>query len=394
MVPARRVLFVNHVSQMSGAEASLLGLLRRLPAEGFDPEVCLPAGGPLSERLAAVGIASHPVFLPRIKRRASPMAHLAAGVRLGAAIGRLRYLARRRGSVLVHANSNTAALAALPAARFAGVPGIWHIRDLVPLGALGRHLGPLATRVIAISQAVAAEAEHWGVDPARITVVANGVDADAFRPDPAAGARLRADLGIPPDAFVIAAVGQMVPWKGHHLLLDALGSLRRPAPDADIRAVLAGADLFGDHPEYGDALRRRAEEPDLAGAVAFLGHRPDVAAVYNACDVFVLPSRREPFGRAVIEAMACGKPVIAGAEAGPAEILTDGETGLLIPPGDATALAAAIARLREDTDLSARLAEAGLAHVRREYTEERTAAGVADVYREVLRDIPAPKPEK
>ncbi len=196
--------------------------------------------------------------------------------------------------------------------------------------------------------------------------------------------RLRSELGIPPEAFVVAAVGQIVPWKSHHVLLDAVGRLRRAPEGVEIRCLIAGADLFGDHPDYEALLRARAMQPDLRGAVTFLGHRTDVTAVYNACDAFALPSRREPFGRALVEAMACGKPCIACNEAGPAEIVADGETGLLVPPGDAGALAVAIDRLRRDAALAACLGEAGRARALAEYTEATTAARTASLYRELL----------
>ncbi|HOJ20024.1 MAG TPA: glycosyltransferase family 4 protein [Armatimonadota bacterium] len=381
---APSILLVNHVSLVSGAERSLLGLARRLPDEGFSIEAALPPGGPLCDELAALGIPVYPVRLARLKRRTSPLRHLHAGIRLGASAHSLARLARRREIAIVHANSTTAALAALIAARRARLPGIWHVRDLVPLGGLGRWLGRLATRVIAISSAVADQVASWGVARERIVTLPNGIDPEAFRPDEDARMRLRSELGIPPEAFVVAAVGQIVPWKSHHVLLDAVGRLRRAPEGVEIRCLIAGADLFGDHPDYEALLRARAMQPDLRGAVTFLGHRTDVTAVYNACDAFALPSRREPFGRALVEAMACGKPCIACNEAGPAEIVADGETGLLVPPGDAGALAVAIDRLRRDAALAACLGEAGRARALAEYTEATTAARTASLYRELL----------
>ncbi len=173
---APSILLVNHVSLVSGAERSLLGLARRLPDEGFSIEAALPPGGPLCDELAALGIPVYPVRLARLKRRTSPLRHLHAGIRLGASAHSLARLARRREIALVHANSTTAALAALIAARRARLPGIWHVRDLVPLGGLGRWLGRLATRVIAISSAVADQVASWGVARERIVTLPNGID--------------------------------------------------------------------------------------------------------------------------------------------------------------------------------------------------------------------------
>lgn len=378
-----KVLFINHVSQISGAERSLLGLIRHLPDEGFAPEAALPAGS-LFDELAGMGVPVCPVELARLKRRASPVRQLSASLRLGITGRVLAQVARQRGISLVHANSSTAALAGLLAARWAGVPGVWHVRDLVPLGGLGRWLGSLASRVIAISGAVAAEAAAWGVPPDRIVTIANGVDASRFHPDRTARAHLRGELGIPPSAFLVASAGQLVPWKGHHVLLDALGRIRRASPGEDIRCVIAGADLFHDHPDYEMLLRGRAQQPDLSSAVTFLGQRQDMPALYNACDAFVLASKREPFGRALVEAMACGRPVVAFRDSGPAEIVSDGATGLLVPPGDVEALAGALVRLRQESDLARRVGDEARRHAHAEYPEERTAQRVAALYREVM----------
>lgn len=379
-----RVLLVNHVSQMSGAEMSLLGLVEGLPDAGFAVEVALPPGGPLMKRLAAREIPRHAVAMTRLRRRTSALRQLWVMIRLAVSARLMARIIRQRGIALVHANSTVAAIPALMAARQAGVPGLWHVRDLLPLGFLGSHLGRQAARVIAISGAVAEEVAGAGVPRERIVVIPNGVNPEQFYPDAEAGARLRQELGIAAEAFVLVAASQIVPWKNLHVLLDALSRVRRAAPEADIHCLIAGADLFHDQFQYEALLRARAQQPDLAGAVTFLGQRDDMRAVFNAGDVCVLPSKREPFGRVLIEAMACGKPVIAGNEGGAAEIVIDGQTGLLAPPGDAEALARAITRLYQTPKLARSMAEAGRQRALSEYPMARTVSRMAALYREVL----------
>jgi glycosyltransferase involved in cell wall biosynthesis len=137
--------------------------------------------------------------------------------------------------------------------------------------------------------------------------------------------------------------------------------------------------------EYAERLKERVAAPDLAGSVVLAGARRDVAACMDAMDVVVHASDREPFGRVLLEAMAATRPVIAPREGGPLEIVADGHTGVLVPPRDADALAAAIVSLLEDPARRAEMARAARAHVAARFDIRQHARAVEAVLDDVLR---------
>lgn len=366
-----RIGFVNTVGRISGAEESLLTLLTHLDRRRFAAALLCPPG-PLATAVDVPVVDLPTVRLYRrgpLARRLTGLAQLAAA---SAVVGRAS-----AGLDLLHANSVAAALACLSAARRRRIPLVWHVRDLrLPPGLL-HVLRPWVAVAIAISRAVAAALLAGGMPVDRVVVIPNGFDP-ARRPVRRSRAEVRAELGIGADEPMILTVGQLVPWKGHDVLLSAAGRLDRPA-----RWVVVGDDLFGDHPDYVAELRRRAAA--LAGRVVFTGYREDVPDLMAAADLFVLPSRGEPFGRVVLEAMAAQLPVIATVPGGPADIVVPGRTGSLVPAGDAAALARAVGHMLSLTAAQRRaLGRAGAAVVARRFAADRHALRVAEVYEGVL----------
>jgi glycosyltransferase involved in cell wall biosynthesis len=183
----------------------------------------------------------------------------------------------------------------------------------------------------------------------------------------------RAGLATPEDAALALALGRLHRNKGFDILLDAMAQVPR------LHLWLAGEG------EERAALEARAARLGIADRVAFLGWRDDVAALLGAADMLVSSSRHEPLGNVVIEAWAAGVPVIAAASAGPRALIRDGESGLLVPPENAEALAAALRRLAADRDLRARLAAAGRAAWAAEFAEPRVVA----LYRDFLATVRA-----
>ncbi len=171
-----------------------------------------------------------------------------------------------------------------------------------------------------------------------ITQIYNGVDTDQYRPDPLARARVRCELGLAEDAFVAGVVGRLDPIKDHPTLLAAFGRLRAEHPEARLL-------IIGDGPE-------RARLEALAGdGVLFLGDRGDVPELMRALDVFVLPSRNEGISNTILEAMASGLPVVATRVGGNAELVAEGNTGVLLEAGDPIAMGGALRRYASDPPL-------------------------------------------
>ncbi len=190
-----------------------------------------------------------------------------------------------------------------------------------------------ADALVAVSRALAGLAVEAGADPARVTVLRNGVDAERFRPLPMD--ECRRGLGLPEQGRVLASVGLLVPRKGHDLLLRALALM--PAAERPYTVIA------GDGPEEG-ALRALAAQLGLAERVRFLGavEHDALAALYSSSDLSVLASSREGWPNVLLESMACGTPVVATAVHGSPEVVADESVGLLVQERSAEALAAAL----------------------------------------------------
>lgn len=223
---------------------------------------------------------------------------------------------------------------------------------------------------IAVSEALAHFSRN--IEGARrpIRVVQHGIPA---MPNGDSQAARRA-LGLAPDGLAVGIVGRLIEQKG---IADAIDAFARVAPGR------AGVELLiaGEGPAR-RALERRAATSPSGERVRFLGWRSDRQAVMCALDLLMAPSLREGFGLAVLEAMALGIPVIATRVGGLSELVAEGETGLLVPPADPPALAAALHRMLEDPALRRRLGEAGRARARRDFTIGRMAEETLAVYRE------------
>lgn len=209
-------------------------------------------------------------------------------------------------------------------------------------------------------------------------LIPRGVDTEAFQPDCPPRLGLRQRLGTPPEVKVAAAVGHLLPVKGHDLLLEAVRGLD------GVEVWLAGA------PQDGSQVRKleqMAREAGLAGRVRFLGNVSDVAALHAEVDLFVHPSRQEGCPVALLEAMACGKACIATRVAGAEDVIEDGVSGLLVPPQDAEALRAAIERVIQDGEFRARLGAGARRRIEESYSIEREVAQHEEMYLRVLGQL-------
>jgi glycosyltransferase involved in cell wall biosynthesis len=228
--------------------------------------------------------------------------------------------------------------------------------------------------VVAVSSAVAAELRNRiGVDGARISRIPSAVDTELFKPDRRARARIVAELGLPDDACIVAMAAQMIPRKGHRRLLAALPQVLAQQPM--VRVV-----LFGRGP-LEPALREAAA--NLGDCVVFAGFRDDFASWLPGVDIVAHPAEREGLGVALLEAMSCGVPVVATAVGGIVDAIDDDREGLLVPPGDTAALAAALMRLSGDDVVRRRLGAAGRARVEREFSIALMAGRYLDLYRTI-----------
>jgi glycosyltransferase involved in cell wall biosynthesis len=205
--------------------------------------------------------------------------------------------------------------------------------------------------------------------PERFVIIHSGVDVDRFRRRPPQDPARRSALGLPTDGPLVGCVARLVPVKGVHVLLEAVPQIRAAVPGATLVFV-------GDGPLRAE-LERRSESLGLNGATVFLGLRHDIAELLPLFDVLVLPSLNEGMGRVVVEAQASGRPVVASRVGGIQDLVTHGQTGLLVPPADANALSSAIIECLTNPALAESLARQARAGV--------DAYGIAPMISEIDR---------
>jgi glycosyltransferase involved in cell wall biosynthesis len=383
------VLYVNHTGVISGGERSLLSLLDALPAE-VDPLVASPRGG-LQEAVEALGIPAATITGTAGSLRLHPLHTPRTLGELTRAALQVSRAARRHRAELVHANSIRAGIVA-GLARVPAAAKLVHVRDCLPPGLLStatmRLIGATATTVVANSSytasSVRALAPHASVE-----VVHNGIDLARWDPARIDRAAARASLGdAGRRAVLLGVVAQLSPWKGQDTAIEALELLRSDGVDAHLLLIgsakfVARATRF-DNEAYVARLRRMIAAAGLEDRVSWLGEREDVPELIRALDILLLPSWEEPFGRALIEAMALGVPVISTNVGGPAEIVEQGREGLLVAPRDPAAWAQAIRLISESPGRASGMARAGRAKVQARFTLEQHVAAMLGVYRRAL----------
>ncbi len=324
------------------------------------------AEGPL---LASVRAEGFRVVAPRLERRLSPLAHWRA-------FRDMVRLFRAERPDLVHAHMPISGFLARMAAWRVGVPriaytghGFWfNFPGSWPRAAAGYAMEWVAARVtdtfLTVSEAEARDARRLHIHAGAIAV-RNGRDPARFRPDQEMRRRVRGELGVSDGQVVALAVSRLVWHKGYPELAAAM----REVPDAALWVV--GERLASDRGPDMEALLRTA---GLGERLRLLGYREDVPAVMAAADIFVLPSRFEGLPMSVIEAMLTALPVVACDVRGPAEQVVEGVTGLLVPTGDASVLAAALRRLVDNVALRTRMGAAGRTRAMERYDEAKVLA--------------------
>jgi glycosyltransferase involved in cell wall biosynthesis len=330
------ILSVQPVAERGGSDQALLRLVRSLPRGDFDFHIAVPGPSPLAAEFEAAGATLHVVPMARLSTShgAGGWAGYAAGWPV--AVARLTALARRLHADVVHSNS-LHTWYGWAAARALGLPHVVHAREIVVQSgaalrverALCRHF---ATRVVAVSYAVAAQ-----LDPANVVVFDEYLDPDEFSPARAGAFRSRVD--IPDVVPLVGAVARLDPLKGLDVLLDAYAIARAARPD--VQLVIVGSPVQG---QDAYAARLRARVADTPGA-QLLESRDDVPDVMADLDVLAFPSvEPESYGLVLVEALASGTPAVASDHGGPPEIAARATAGaaLVVPPGDADALAKAL----------------------------------------------------
>lgn len=365
-----QVLFLDQTGHLGGAELMLLDIVK---ARAADSEVLLLQDGEFRPALEAAGVKTTVCTLGDEAAKVSKQAGMLRMLRcMPGLLGMvLRITHAARSFDVVYANTAKALIIGGPAAKLAGRPLIFHLHDIIADGhfsllnqlALVFCANICATTVIANSEATREAFIAAGGNADLCVVIPNGFQITEDRTETSDPDELRDKMSIPANAWVVLMAGRLAPWKGQHVLLEALKSL----PEAQV--VLLGDALFTDEDrEYARKLHQTADERVLRGRVHFAGFQPDTRPYFDLANAVVHASvHPEPFGRVIVEGMLAGKPVIASRAGGAAEIVWHEHTGLLVEPDDAGKLAEALARLQNDPAFAAKLAHNGAQAARETY---------------------------
>ena len=373
-----RVLHIINGEYFGGAARVLMNYLTS-PDRRADVTVILHFQGELLTRLRELRI---PVELLPMRNRFDI-----------AATRQVLRFARQRKADLVHTHQLRNTLLARLATLAGGPPVVTHVhspafrestRGLNNLitGATDRTLASRTRMFIAVSKSLGDELVRLRIPQNRIRIVPNGIPLPPAA-TPASRTALHGEFGIPSSVPIVGLVANLRPRKGAEILMRAVAQLR--AEGRPLHVLLVGEAFRGEGRDYGAELRRLAEDLDISDQTTFAGFRRDTDAIISGLDVFVLPSLfGEGLPMALLEAMGAGVPTVSTPTEGIAEVISDGQTGMLVPSGDVTALAHAVRRLLTDGALAATIADRGRETVAAQHTAGVMAKSIEAVYEELL----------
>ncbi len=398
---ARRVKILEVLeANVGGARKHVLDILRCLDRSRFEPHVAcsLRRGFDAPEALRQFETLGAKTTVVPMLRRPAPLADLRSLRDLGRLIRRERF-------AIVHTHASKAGFLGRLAARRAGVAAVVHTPHTFPFERRDTSLAPLycllerwaagwADRIVLVAPSQRATAEQLGVADQRLVVIENGVEPPAEPPE-TLRARYREKLGLAADEPAFAFVARLTPQKDVQSFLRVAGEVFRLVPEA--KGFVVGAT---DNPAYLRSLRPRpspqswrtlTEDKPAEGLLLWsdglplrvLGHRSDAPSLVAAFDLVILPSLYEGLPYSLLEAMACGVPVVASNVTGARDAIVDGETGFLVPVGDVTAFARAAAKVLTDRALRLRLGAAARERALGHFSLERFAERINALYGEL-----------
>jgi len=368
-----RILYVHGIEAIGGAERDLIALLKTLDRHKWEPQVVCPGTGPFREQLHTIAVPTHALSLPPWRK---PLALF----QRRSAVWRLEVLVNRLDPAIIHVNDIwwvPHTVRAVASRTVNPVPIVAHVRQEIEPAKVRRYELDRVEAVIAISRQIEQSLIAGGVSVKNVRTVYSGIDlseGQVTHDDQA----IRRMIGLPSGAVLLGTVANLFPRKGYEVMLRALPAILRAIPT--VHYVIVGSD---DH-NYADRLKRLAYELKIADRVHIVGFQDPVHPFLAALDLYVHPALMEGFGIAVVEAMAVGKAVVATTIGGLPEVVAQGETGLLVPPGDAESLAATVVSLLEDKVRREQMGRKGKARAQERFSLGASVAHMEQLYGEVL----------
>ena len=369
---AERILYVHGIGSIGGAERDLLALLGRLNRRVWHPIIACPGTGSLREMATAQAVPTYAITLPPWRKVSSLVSRYAC-------VRHLRKFLADVQPALVHVNDlwwvphMVRAVAGLSQR----IPIIAHVRQETQPRKVRQYALDRVDYVIAVSHQVEQGLLTGGVLPSRVRTYYSGVDCSAMVSS-SGNHDIRAQQGIPREALLLGTVANLLPLKGYEVMLEAFPVILAAVPTAHYLIIGGGAT------EYCARLKAIAVERGVGERVHFVGFQESVVSYLSILDLYVHPSLKEAFGLAVVEAMAMGKAVVATTTGGLPEVVAQGETGVLVPPGDVEALAATVVSLLKDRARREQMGRNGRARAQERFSLDASVMQMEQFYGEVL----------
>ncbi len=353
------ILYISPEASFTGAPLSLLSLAARLDRERFNPLLLFLKEGPLLNKVKEKGLSPEVLGRPYIP-------------------GLFQFL-KKRDIDLLHINTVVPQFAA-PVARMSGLPLIWHIREDLSRGIWNKFLvktvESLADRIIVNSRYTGSVFKRKG----KVTTVYNGVDLDRFHPG-VKGEEVRKELNISRETPIVGTIGNFTPAKGYLYLLEAAREIIRELPR--VKFLVLGS-IHPLYKRYYERMREEVKKLGISDSLILMKGERDVPRILASFDLFLLPSVQETLGRVVIEAMACGKPVVATRIGGIPEVVEEKVTGYLVPSRDPHSLARRTRELLLDKEKASAMGKEGRKRVERLFNVNKMVEETKQVYKSLL----------
>lgn len=368
---------------VGGSHACMYNLIRNLNAPDIEVTVGFYGPNRYVEKYREIGVGVEILPLGRRVRNGTPLVRKARNwyrERFTEPAALRDWVTDRKFDLVVLNNSICVSLLFVEVCRSLGIPLIVYERGIGILGKRHIDASGEVEASIPVSDAVRDHLVRNGFRAKVMRRIYDGIEVDRWRADVDAPA-VRTSLGLPEGCRMVGIIGNIRFWKGQEHFIDAVKILL--GRYADVHGLIVGG--WGESDRvYHDGLRRRVEESGLSDRVRFLGYRTDVPDLLSALDVFVHASTKpEPFGMVILEAMAAGRPVVATNIGGPPEILDGGRCGILVPPGDAGAIADACGKYFDDEGFRKGTVERAFERLEKEFRILRTVEQTVGLFRDV-----------
>ena len=384
----KRILYLHAGAEMYGADKVLLELIKGLDRQEFEAHVILPNDGVLVEALRQVGaqvsVLDYPILRRKYFNPKGILEYLKSYRRYSQKIA--QYV-RGNGIDLVH-NNTTAVLEGVYLKRKVKLPLIWHVHEIIvkPKAIsdfINFLMGRYADKIVTVSQAVASHVNQSPfIKEDQVQVIYNGVDNAVYHPMQASTVRER--FAIPEESLVIGMVGRVNAWKGQGDFLEAVTPILEQNPNSI--AFLAGSAFSGEEWRV-EELESTIAKSSVASQIKRIDYYEHTTELYNMFDIFVLPSTNpDPLPTVVLEAMACGKPVVGYRHGGVCEMVDEGTNGLLATPNQPAELSKAIQELADNTEKREQFGKASVQRQKELFSLQSYIRNFSELYKTDRKD--------